>query len=621
METGQWLGGYRLIERLGIGGAGTVWLAEDEGGMRVALKLLHPALAHSEHSRTRLIRETQNVNAVRSDGVAHVLDVEVDDAQPFIVSEFIEGPTLSSLLRQGALPFDQVIELAHDLHATLEAVHQAGIVHRDVKPGNVIMSPKGPVLIDFGIAQSNDDDPLTITGFVSGTAGYASPELLRGQGATEESDWWAWAATLLTSATGRPPFGGGAQEAVMRRVLEGDPDVTGLPADLASIFTAAFVADPSVRSTPEEVMWSLTHREQFVPPPTPQDPHAEGQTSPDEATAVLPAHAPHPQPGGASSDEATAVLPQASTHTTPEDATTILPAYDPPINRPPAPSLAQTSILPTTQATHYAAHPLQAPPLQAPPAPGYNYAPPQSTLSHDPGGGNLVNEGYPAYLPEAHGPTWAPIDTESPALSTRARPTPLVGLALMLTIAMLPILLGTNGTIVMGIILLALALPGAIRKTLFKRSALYGAPRRSDYWIVALQSPLLLLWSALTLAVGAAFGVGMSILIWWLAHPYLQQIAVVDAWLPLTLLQSSQPLAIFTMTDSQPVVLTLYGLSALVTLATWAMPTGDSLREGISTIARAALPPTWARVIFVLMLLSVIGATWSVTTAATAPWG
>lgn len=619
METGQWLGGYRLIERLGIGGAGTVWLAEDEGGMRVALKLLHPALAHSEHSRTRLIRETQNVNAVRSDGVAHVLDVEVDDAQPFIVSEFIEGPTLSSLLRQGALPFDQVIELAQDLHATLEAVHRAGIVHRDVKPGNVIMSPKGPVLIDFGIAQSNDDDPLTITGFVSGTAGYASPELLRGQGASEESDWWAWAATLLTSATGRPPFGGGAQEAVMRRVLEGDPDVTGLPADLAGIFTRAFVTDLSTRYTPEEVLWSLTHREDFIL----SDDSDENPTASDEATVVLPTAAPPSSANISDHDEATAVLPtplppteaateyltQTNTLSTPEDATLILPTYDPPINRPPAPHLAQTSVLPTTPDLH---------PQQSISQPSYVPQPPSSYDAFDAG------PAYQEYAPEpieGTGPNWAPLSDEAPAGTTRARPTPLVGLTLMLTVAMLPILLGMNGAIAAAITMLLLAIPGVVSKTLSKRSALYGQTRSSDYWIVALQSPLLLLWSTVNLAIGAGFGIGMSILAWWLGHPYLQQIASIDPWMPLTLVQSTQPMSVFTMTDSRPVILALYGMSALICVATWAMPTGDTLREGIAKTARTVLAPTWARVIFVLMLLAAIVATWGVVNAATVPWG
>ena len=228
MDEGNELGGYRLIRRLGTGGAGTVWLAEDGGGTRVALKVMHPALATSEESRARLEREVRTVNSVRSPFVAHIIDAEIDASQPFVVSEYVEGPTLAEILSSGPIPLRGVAALSYHLASTIAAVHHANIIHRDIKPSNIICSSRGPVLLDFGIAMAVDDQHLTRTGLVSGSAGYTAPELLRGKPATKESDWWAWCATLLSCATGRAPFGKGDVMATMMRVIEGEPDLAGL---------------------------------------------------------------------------------------------------------------------------------------------------------------------------------------------------------------------------------------------------------------------------------------------------------------------------------------------------------------------------------------------------------
>ena len=115
MEEGNELGGYRLIRRLGTGGAGTVWLAEDGGGTRVALKVMHPALATSEESRARLEREVRTVNSVRSPFVAHMIDAEIDASQPFVVSEYVEGPTLAEILSSGPIPLRGVAALSYHL--------------------------------------------------------------------------------------------------------------------------------------------------------------------------------------------------------------------------------------------------------------------------------------------------------------------------------------------------------------------------------------------------------------------------------------------------------------------------------------------------------------------------
>lgn len=257
MDEGNELGGYRLIRRLGTGGAGTVWLAEDGGGTRVALKVMHPALATSEESRARLEREVRTVNSVRSPFVAHIIDAEIDASQPFVVSEYVEGPTLAEILSSGPIPLRGVAALSYHLASTIAAVHHANIIHRDIKPSNIICSSRGPVLLDFGIAMAVDDQHLTRTGLVSGSAGYTAPELLRGKPATKESDWWAWCATLLSCATGRAPFGKGDVMATMMRVIEGEPDLAGLPPMVSDALGGGLSPNPNVRPSPSLIVAHL----------------------------------------------------------------------------------------------------------------------------------------------------------------------------------------------------------------------------------------------------------------------------------------------------------------------------------------------------------------------------
>lgn len=258
----QWLGGYRLLNRLGAGGTGTVWEAVDEGGGRVALKTLHPALAQSEESRRRLLREARLVNQVQGQGIARVLDVEADDAAPFMATELVEGPTLAQIVAQDPLTTDECLHLAVQLEDILHRVHAAGIVHRDLKPSNIIISDTGPVLIDFGIAQGSGDERLTQTGKITGTPGYVSPEILRDDRSADfdrwrAGDWWAWSALLLSSLTGEPPFGTGPIEAVVTRVFEGKAQVTSLPGPIREIFVNALRPDPAQRLDPWQVIEAL----------------------------------------------------------------------------------------------------------------------------------------------------------------------------------------------------------------------------------------------------------------------------------------------------------------------------------------------------------------------------
>lgn len=242
-RAGDELGGYRLLRPLGHGGAGVVWEVEDEGGHRFALKQLHPAIAADPVSRQRLAREASTLNRIRDDGVAQVVDLETEGSVPFVVTELIDGVSLREDLRHhGPMQFSQALDMLTSLGNTLEAVHERGVIHRDIKPSNIVLGPDGPVLIDFGIAQTEDDERLTSTGLVSGTAGWVAPEVLSGAIPNRGSDYWSLVAVFLTMLTGRQPFGAGGAEAVLGRVWLNRPDTDGVHPELAGYIRHALAA-------------------------------------------------------------------------------------------------------------------------------------------------------------------------------------------------------------------------------------------------------------------------------------------------------------------------------------------------------------------------------------------
>lgn len=254
------LGGYRIQGMLGSGGAGSVYRAVDADGVPVALKVLHPHLARDDEARTRLSREVRSLQRLQHPGVARVLDAEVDTVEPFIVTELIDGPSLEDEISSGGpLEASDLFELADQLHDALVAVHEAGLVHRDLKPANILIGPEGPVLIDFGISQALADDRLTVEGSIMGTPGYLAPELLDGGDPTPASDWWGWASCLAFAATGRAPFGTRPVAAVMERMREDAPDLTGLGEITSSCLAGALRSDPRRRWSPNRVVGGLHH--------------------------------------------------------------------------------------------------------------------------------------------------------------------------------------------------------------------------------------------------------------------------------------------------------------------------------------------------------------------------
>ena len=227
---------------------GVVHLARDPEGRPVAVKVLHPLGAEGANARRRLAREVETMRRVRSPYVAEVLDADVTGEYPYIVTRFVAGPTLDEMVRRrGPLSGRGLRRLASGMAEALSAIHAAGVVHRDLKPGNVMLTDDRPIVIDFGIAQAGDATRLTQTGLVMGTPGYLAPEVIEGQPSSPASDVHSWGSTMAFAATGHLPFGGGSYETIFYRIISGRADLTGVPVPLVPLITAALARDPSHR--------------------------------------------------------------------------------------------------------------------------------------------------------------------------------------------------------------------------------------------------------------------------------------------------------------------------------------------------------------------------------------
>jgi predicted Ser/Thr protein kinase len=242
------IGPYRVIEKIGEGGMGVVYLGADAERRQVAIKVLGPAVASDPSARQRLAREVETMRRVRNRYVAEVLDADVDGPAPYIVTRYVPGQTLEEKVRKdGPLRGMALDALAEGLAEALAAIHAAGVIHRDLKPGNVMLDAGQPVIIDFGIAHIPDSTRLTKTGLVMGTPGYLAPEVIEGTPSSGGSDVHSWGATVAYAATGRQPFGSGTYQTIFFRVLEGRPDVDGIPPHLLPFVTAALSTDPHSR--------------------------------------------------------------------------------------------------------------------------------------------------------------------------------------------------------------------------------------------------------------------------------------------------------------------------------------------------------------------------------------
>ena len=263
------VGPHRLLGRLGQGGMGTVYLGVAPDDRAVAVKVLRDNPLHAvgdPDGRRRFRHELAALRRVRGPHLVEVLDADVDAAQPYLVTRFVPGRRLDELVAEtGPLQGEALRQLARGVADALTTLHAAGVVHRDLTPGNVLVLDGSPQVIDLGLATAADVTALTRTGLVVGTPGYLAPEQVTGGAVTAAADVHAWGATVALAGTGRPPYGTGRPEAVLYRIVHDEPDLDGLPADLAGLVEAAMNRDPARRPSAPQLLEQLGGASQAQP--------------------------------------------------------------------------------------------------------------------------------------------------------------------------------------------------------------------------------------------------------------------------------------------------------------------------------------------------------------------
>ncbi|KND37476.1 serine/threonine protein kinase [Streptomyces europaeiscabiei] len=305
-EDPRTVGPYRTLVRLGAGGMGVVYLARTAGGTLAAVKVIRAEHAEDPGFRARFRREAEAAARITGPWVVPVLGADTEDREPWLATAFVPGPSLAEVVGAGgALPTATVRALGSRLADALVAVHEAGLIHRDVKPGNVLLALDGPRLIDFGIARHEGATALTTTGAVIGTPGYLAPEQASAGPLGPPCDVFSLGCVLVYAATGRRPFGEGGGAGALFRTIHEEPDLTGVEPGLAPLIAACLAKDPAARPTASRVRDALTAKAPGGPggpgrvrdpreypgrrgapdqpelPPTSPDPHELPRTSPD----------------------------------------------------------------------------------------------------------------------------------------------------------------------------------------------------------------------------------------------------------------------------------------------------------------------------------------------------
>ncbi|MFG3498506.1 serine/threonine-protein kinase [Streptomyces sp. NPDC047928] len=247
-EDPRVVGSFRLHRRLGAGGMGVVYLGSDRRGQRVALKVIRPDLAEDQEFRSRFAREVSAARRIRGGCTARLVAADLEAERPWFATQYVPGPSLhDKIAEEGPLPAADVAAIGAALSEGLVAVHEAGVVHRDLKPSNILLSPKGPRIIDFGIAWATGASTLTHVGTAVGSPGFLAPEQVRGAAVTPATDVFALGATLAYAAMADSPFGQGSSEVMLYRVVHEEPQLRGVPDALAPLVRACLAKDPEER--------------------------------------------------------------------------------------------------------------------------------------------------------------------------------------------------------------------------------------------------------------------------------------------------------------------------------------------------------------------------------------
>ncbi|MGA6171600.1 protein kinase domain-containing protein [Streptomyces sp. NPDC012600] len=261
LEAGEprTIGAYRLLGRLGAGGMGRVYLGRSVGGRTVAVKVVHPHFALDEQFRARFRREVESARRIGAQWTAPVLDADPDAPVPWVATGYVAGPPLSQAITEhGPLPEHAVRALGAGLAEALHVVHGQGIVHRDVKPSNVLLALDGPRLIDFGIARAlGATVSLTSTGVSVGSPGYMAPEQIRGRDVSGAADVFSLGAVLAYAATGEAPFPGDSSAVLLYKVVHEEPELGDLEGDLREVVAGCLAKDPDARPTPADLARTL----------------------------------------------------------------------------------------------------------------------------------------------------------------------------------------------------------------------------------------------------------------------------------------------------------------------------------------------------------------------------
>ncbi|WP_427923611.1 protein kinase domain-containing protein [Streptomyces sp. cg40] len=259
-EDPRVVGSFRLHRRLGAGGMGVVYLGSDRKGQRVALKVIRPDLAEDQEFRSRFAREVSAARRIRGGCTARLVAADLEADRPWFATQYVPGPSLhDKVADEGALGAAEVAAIGAALSEGLVAVHEAGVVHRDLKPSNILLSPKGPRIIDFGIAWATGASTLTHVGTAVGSPGFLAPEQVRGAAVTPATDVFSLGATLAYASTSDSPFGHGSSEVMLYRVVHEEAQLHGVPDALAPLVRACLAKDPEER--PSTLQLSLRLKE------------------------------------------------------------------------------------------------------------------------------------------------------------------------------------------------------------------------------------------------------------------------------------------------------------------------------------------------------------------------